>query len=550
MTLPRLFLIGAVVALAGCGSRSVGEIDHEAALAQRLSQPPAWAGDAVAWRATRIAYARNDGDLLWLGSAHPTRNAELLAATLASARDEALDPSRYDVRDALALAPEHGVWPLRRYDVRAAAEADVRITYAAARYVHDLAYGTAPRDALGNGWVAARADNAAASTARLVQAASRGDTQRLLRQAAPRHPQYARLREALAHLRAVEANGGWLAVPEALKVKAGETDPGIEQVRARLVADGDLPAGSAGTMLDDTLQEALRRVQHRHGLAEDGVPGKSTLAALNVPVSDRIREIELAMERWRWLPRKLGERHVLVNIPAFELMAREHGRTALAMRVVTGRPYTPTPTFSDTMETVVFSPFWHVPPSIMANEVKPALREDPAYLAKKNMELVRNGEAVDPWSVDLEDPALRVRQRPGAGNALGQVKFLFPNRFDVYLHDTPQDSLFARSGLRSFSHGCIRVEQPQALAEWVLAGQEPWTTDAIAGAMQSGNERHVRLARKIPVHIVYQTAWVEDDGTLRFLPDVYSHDARQVALVPQLASPVAAGDVAIAEAAP
>jgi L,D-transpeptidase YcbB len=315
------------------------------------------------------------------------------------------------------------------------------------------------------------------------------------------------------------------------------------------VADGALPAAAAtGDTLDETLQDALRPVQRRFGLEEDGVPGKATLAALNVPVSDRIREIELAMERWRWLPRKLGERHVLVNIPTFELMARERGRTTLAMRVVTGRPHTPTPTFSDTMETVVFSPYWHVPPSILANEVKPALAADPGYLERKNMELVRNGERVDPWSVDLSDPALRVRQRPGPGNALGQVKFLFPNGFDVYLHDTPEDSLFARSA-RSFSHGCVRVDQPQALAEWVLHGQEPWTTDAIASAMSSGNERHVKLAEPVPVHIVYQTAWVDDDGTLRFAKDVYDHDARHLALLaPSRAAPL--GNVALAEAAP
>jgi len=544
----RMLVLVPVLALAACGSRTIGETDFDTALARRLTHAPAWADDAVAWRATRIAYARNGGELLWLGSARPTSQARALADTLAAAGDEALDPAHYDVRATLALQPRYGIWPLRRYDAHAAAEVDVRVTYAAARYVRDLAFGAVPRSALGGAWRAGADERAAAATGRLLQDAATSNATRVLARAAPRHAQYARLRAALGHLRAVASRGDWLRVPEAMKVKPGESNPGIAQLRARLVADGALHAESSGDTLDDALQEALRPVQRRYGLDDDGVPGKATLAALNVPVSERIRAIELAMERWRWLPRTLGERHVLVNIPAFELMARESGRTTLAMRVVTGRPATPTPTFSDTMETVVFSPFWHVPPSILANEVKPGLREDPDYLARKNMELVRNGMSVDPSSVDLEDPTLRVRQRPGAGNALGQVKFLFPNGFDVYLHDTPQDSLFARTA-RSFSHGCIRVEQPQALAEWVLAGQSPWTMDAIVSAMQSGSERHVRLADSIPVHIVYQTVWVDDDGTLRFLNDVYSHDTRQIALLPHPETTLT-GNVALAEAAP
>ena len=546
----RSLLLGTTLALAACGSHPVDEADFERALAQRLASQPEWAGDATAWRATRIAYARNGGELLWLGTAHPTRAGEALAGVVATADEDALDPASYDVRAPLALQPAGVAWPFKRYEPRAAADADVRLTYAAASYAHDLAYGVVPRDALGKDWVAASDARAAASVGRLVQAAARGDTGKLLHGAAPRHAQYLRLRAALANLRAVAANGGWLPVPAALHAKkTGDSDPALQALRARLVADGDLAADHAtGTTLDEPLQEAVRRVQRRYGLVADGVPGKSTLAALAVPATDRVREVELAMERWRWLPRKLGERHVLVNIPTFELMARDHGRTEVAMRVVTGKPNTATPTFSDTMETVVFSPYWHVPPSILANEVRPKLRSDPDYLARQNMELVRNGETVDPWSVDPDDPALAVRQRPGAGNALGQVKFLFPNRFDVYLHDTPADALFARDA-RAFSHGCVRLEQPQALAEWLLGSQAPWTTDSIAAAMQSGNERHVALAQKVPVHIVYQTAWVDDDGTLRFVPDVYARDEHQLALLDPPGADVV-GNVAVAEVAP
>jgi murein L,D-transpeptidase YcbB/YkuD len=249
-------------------------------------------------------------------------------------------------------------------------------------------------------------------------------------------------------------------------------------------------------------------------------------------VEDRIRQIELNLERWRWLPETLGERYVLVNIPTFHLTAVDHGQVELQMRVVTGKQDSPTPIFSDEMTTIVFSPYWNVPYDIARNETMPAAMRDPGYLGRNNLEVVRGGRVLDPWSVDWSRPGnVQFRQRPGPRNALGNVKFLFPNQFDVYLHDTPADALFSRVE-RDYSHGCVRLEKPFEMAEWVLKDRPEWTPEKIKAAMDGGREQHVALKQHIPVYIVYQTVWVDDDGSVEFRDDVYGHDAQQQKVLP------------------
>jgi murein L,D-transpeptidase YcbB/YkuD len=248
-------------------------------------------------------------------------------------------------------------------------------------------------------------------------------------------------------------------------------------------------------------------------------------------IDARIRVVELNLNRWRLLPDDLGERHFIVNIPQFHLFAREAGKNVLDMRVVVGRPGDNTPIFSDDMESVVFSPYWNIPERIAQNETAPAVMRDSDYLDRQNIEVLRASsrglEPIGADEVDWEDPsALKkvvLRQQPGPGNALGSVKFLFPNSYDVYMHDTPAGRLFARPS-RAFSHGCVRVAEPEALARYLLRDQPEWDDGRISQAMASGTERHVRLTRKIPVHIVYFTAWVDDHGRLQFSPDVYKYD--------------------------
>jgi len=257
------------------------------------------------------------------------------------------------------------------------------------------------------------------------------------------------------------------------------------------------------------------------------------MAARDASALDRVAQIELNLERWRWLPEELGERYILVNVPTFQIQAIEQGKVALAMRVVAGKAdETPTPIFSDEMTEVVFSPYWYVPTSILRKETIPAILRDPSYLDRNELEVVQDGKVVPASSVDWSDPDLRVqvRQRPGAKNSLGLVKFVFPNKFDVYLHDTPAHSLFSHAE-RDFSHGCVRVEKPVELAQWILRDQPEWTPPKIEAAMHAGREQHVALKRRIPVYIVYATAWVDEAGQLIFADDIYGHDARQRALL-------------------
>ena len=254
------------------------------------------------------------------------------------------------------------------------------------------------------------------------------------------------------------------------------------------------------------------------------------------PTDDRSRLLGLNLERWRWLPDDLGPRHILVNVPSFHLVVRESGRTALDMKVVVGKAEAArrTPIFSSEMGTVVFSPYWNVPESIVEGETAPAVARDPAFLDRNNIEILRRSqrgdELVEPASVDWDDAEelkqLLFRQRPGPGNALGHVKFLFPNPFHVYLHDTPADALFSRSG-RALSHGCVRLEQPEALAQYLLRDSAGWDAERIHTAMYSGDETAVALKEKVPVHILYFTAWPKTGGGFDTWPDVYGHDAKQ-----------------------
>ena len=312
------------------------------------------------------------------------------------------------------------------------------------------------------------------------------------------------------------------------------TDPRVVALRERLLATGDLAVGGADAMdvFDEPLADAVARFQRRHGLDDDGAVGPKTREALNVSAATRVRQIELNLERWRWLPQDLGERHLLVNVPGFSLRLSEHGEDVLSMRVIVGRVVRRTPVFSDTMRYLVFSPSWTVPPTILRADKLPALRKHPALAVEQGFRVLHLREGawveVDPLTLDWSSvtPAtIQLRQKPGPKNALGLVKFMFPNAFSVYLHDTPARELFAKSR-RDFSSGCIRVERPAELAQALLRDDPVWTPEAIRAAMESGEERSVSLPKPIPVHIEYWTAWAGSDGVVQFREDIYERDAK------------------------
>jgi murein L,D-transpeptidase YcbB/YkuD len=280
-----------------------------------------------------------------------------------------------------------------------------------------------------------------------------------------------------------------------------------------------------------TAEDAIRSFQSHHGLSPSGRLDRATVAAMNVPLAERIRQVQINLERWRWMPDDLGERHVRVNIPEFHLKVIEDQRAVLDIRAIVGRAGDETPVFSAQMAAVVFSPYWNIPETIATDETLPEIANDPGFLARNNIEVVRvsNGspEVVDPETIDWTDSEelerLSFRQRPGQGNALGLVKFLFPNPYNVYVHDTPADHLFTRVG-RTFSHGCIRIEQPIALARYVLRDQSRWTPEAIQEAKNAGTEKVVKLTAPIPIHLTYFTAWTDEKGGLNFRDDVYGYD--------------------------
>ena len=312
-------------------------------------------------------------------------------------------------------------------------------------------------------------------------------------------------------------------------VAVGRTKP--EQIDPRWKTQRKAPdfVGTLTAAADSGLNDWLDNVKPKH--AQYAALQKALMDPAMARAAD---QIALNLERWRWMPDEFGTRYIVVNIPSFHLEAHEGGQTALQMKVVVGKPENKTPVFSDKMTTTVFSPYWNVPDSIVEGETAPAAARDPGFLERNNIEILRltksGATVIDPATVSWDDPeelkALAFRQKPGAKNALGHVKFLFPNPYDVYLHDTPADALFGRPG-RAFSHGCVRVEQPEALAKWVLKDSPEWTDEKILEAMHADEEEHVKLKQDIPVHIVYFTAWADEAGAVRLVPDVYGYDAIQ-----------------------
>ena len=474
--------------------------------------------EAELWKTVQTFYWNRGYQPLWIQDDSLTPGGQALLRAISTASAEGLPAERYDPRRLVGQAPHvlaasvAGDGYGDRY-----AKLDVALTYAFLLYADDVAAGTSDPRGSTQLW---RAELRTVDPAKLLdEAAKAGTPETALAQVRPAHPQYAALSDALVRYRQIASSGGWAELPAKMSLKAGKPSPDVAALRARLQASGDFTGAAAGDVFDKPLADAVKVFERRHGLVPDGIVDKDTLAALNVPVEERVRQIELNLERWRWQGWTPSSRAILVNIPTFELHAYEQGDEVLTMRVVTGKGDSPTPVFAEEMQHVVFSPHWNVPPNILETEILPALRRNPGYLARNNMEMVRG-----------EGGHLSVRQKPGPKNSLGLVKFLFPNPYHVYLHDTPADSLFARSR-RAFSHGCVRLEKPEELARFVLRGTE-WSDDAIAAAMRSREERYVTLKDNIPVTIAYFTTWVDADGTVRFGPDVYRHDLAQAALLP------------------
>lgn len=348
----------------------------------------------------------------------------------------------------------------------------------------------------------------------------------------PLHPQYTNLKKALARYREVQAKGGWPNIPAGSKIKVGESSPVVPLLRKRLSEFNDSAdtTNSNGDIFDATLSSALKKFQEYNNLKPDGGLGPATIAKLNVPVQTQIKQIIINMERWRWIPKSFEQDYIIVNIPEYKLRVFEKARQVLDMKVIVGKTMHETPIFSDKMEYVVLSPYWNIPPNILKNEIAPKAMSDPGFLGRMDMEVVTaKGAPVDPSSVDWSmagEAGFKyiVRRRPGPKNDLGDVKFIFPNEDNIYLHDTPNDELFSQTK-RGFSHGCVRVERPLDLAAYLLKNAG-YDRSRIMQQINTRKEKFVPLKQKLPVYLVYFTAAADEKGRVSFYDDIYQHDQK------------------------
>jgi murein L,D-transpeptidase YcbB/YkuD len=443
-----------------------------------------------------------------------------LLNTLANADSDALDLGAYPLAAlGQALDSVDGGHPTADQ----LASADVMLSSAYVAFGENMLTGQLQPANLGQSWhINSREEHVDSALALSLR---EDDLAAGLVRMRPQDPGYDSLRVEFAHFRELVAGGGWSGdtIAAGKQLHRGDHDSAarLNALRARLRAEGyAVDSAASPAVYDASLAGAVADFQARHAIGVDSMLGKETLDALNVPADYRLAQIASNLERYRWMPRSLGSRYIVVNVPQFHLTAYDSGQQSLEMKVIVGQEYEDkaTPVFSDSMEFVVFRPYWNVTPDIAAKEIFPKVADDPDYLARNNMQV-------------YDDHGRRaVRQLPGPKNSLGLVKFMFPNDFNVYLHDTPNDELFKKD-VRAFSHGCIRLEKPAELAQWVLG----WPTDRVETQMQDGPNNHtVNLPKKIPVYIVYFTTFVRN-GQLNFGNDLYDRDNQLVAAMQKVA---------------
>lgn len=461
----------------------------------------------------------------------PDTVAALVRAVRGSAL-EGLDPRDYHLDAILALQHEVAA---RRASPFARADAELLFTDALARLVRHYAFGKVDPAAHEQSWNI-RAPDAGRDAAAVLAGVIGPDLATRVATELPQHPIYRSLRAELVRLQVLAARGGWPAVPDGPTLKPGMDDARIPALRARLAAGGDLPAGTdtTATRYDDTLLAAVQRFQARHGLKADGAVGQDTLEQLGVPVQSRIDTVRVNLDRARVLLRALPPRFVVVNIAGFHVYLVQDGQVVWHARAVVGQRYRETPLFRSEISYLQWNPTWTVPPGIIAKDILPP-NDTPQVIARKKLKVIApDGHLVNPRAVNWH--AYRnsrghipytLRQDPGPENALGRVKFMFPNDHQVYLHDTPSTGLFDEDE-RTFSSGCVRIEDPLTLAR-LLANDPAWDDARIASVIAGGQTENLVLRERVPVLLAYWTAWVEADGTLQFRRDIYGRDARWLA---------------------
>jgi murein L,D-transpeptidase YcbB/YkuD len=496
-------------------------------------------------------YANNGQRLAWCDdSGNLLPSTKILLDALRRAGEHGLDPEDYALSRLDLLAEQIGKPPFDDAAVARLADFDLLMTAAFFRYASDLSTGRVHPDEIRNDWHTNPPE--LDPLTKLDQALKDDNLVELLEALPPPHAGYARLRKALNELQKVKAAGGWPAIPDGPTLELGSCEPRVALLRKRLSAPAkeeksatDATADECAPF-DEALAGSVRRFQVQHGVEPNGKVDGLTLGELNVSVGRRMRQLVVNLERWRWIPRRLGDPHVFVNIPGFDLELVRGGVSAWRTRIVVGKAFTPTPVFSDRIVAVVANPPWNVPNSIAVGEYLRELRKDPSRFKRRGIRLLQGPEEnprdVDPASVDWHALGngrfpYRLRQDPGPSNALGRLKFQLTNDYRIYLHDTPTRSLFGQLD-RDLSHGCIRVEKPLDLATQLLGES---SQGALREALDQTQERHLTVKPPVPIHILYLTAWVDEAGVLRFSPDVYGFDGPQRTALDRVASRVSGG---------
>jgi L,D-transpeptidase YcbB len=473
----------------------------------------------------------------WVGDKGPLPQTKILLRAIRSAPDDGLPfmgnspaPGAVDLSRRI-LFSDHRL-AAYGYDL---ARVDVALTAAMLKYAAQLSQGRIQPENLPEALPLQEPHSIRDIPGELAGALNENRLANFVESLTPRHQAYRDLKRILKRYRQIQAAGGWPQIGAGATLKIGVQDARIATLRRHLVITGDLPADTRmdEDRFDPPLEAAVKRYQSRHGLAADGVVGAETLATLNAPIEDRIIQLTLNMERWRWFPDDLGSRYIMVNIPGFELQLVENQAIVLSMRAIVGRKSRPTPVLTSQMTYLELNPYWNIPQKIARQDMLPKIQDDPEYLTRNGIRVFdswqEDAPALDPLGIDWSGLSeryfpFRLRQQPAGGNALGRIKFMFPNRQSVYIHDTPGKYLFGRSQ-RLFSSGCVRVEEPLALARYLLKDQR-WNRRRLALAVESGQNRTVLLESPVPVHLAYFTAWTDAQGRVQFRDDVYDHDRR------------------------
>jgi len=543
-----LAVLAVFAAASACG-RAPAVVPSESArlaLTERIG-PAGTAGPAYCRRdqvcgsdALPDFYRRRDFRPAWIDDGLKLADARAFTGALRLVAEDGLDPSNYHLAALESLLAEIDAARTkgsRRVRPETLADLEMLLTDGFLLCGSHLLRGQINPETIQSEWlIKGRAEDVAAV---LEKGLATNDVPGALDSLRPGHAVYRLLRKAYRQYGELVAAGGWPGFPPGPKLVKGDCDPRVGALRRTLAAMGEKPAADApgdADLFDDALEGAVKSFQLRHGLEPDGVVGAETSSAIGVPAAERLKQIRANLERWRWITQDLGDRYVLVNVADFRVVIFEAGRLVMSMPAIVGRAYRQTPDFSGRMSAITLNPAWNVPPKLAREDLLPKLKKDPSYLQAKGFRVFENwsegareidGAAVNWAGIDEANLSYKFRQDPGPQNALGRIMFLFPNKFDVYMHDTPERWLFSRT-VRDFSSGCIRIARPLDLAAYVLRDDPAWTREKIEEAIASGETQVIPLRTPLGVHVLYWTTWLGDDGRVQFRQDIYLRDAALV----------------------